>query len=148
MKFFIYTLSIFLFFQCTKKSEHHKPIKDEMHPKVVQSDKDTIYIEYEKIKNLSYDIVIDSLSKIPLPNKKMPYAQETFILGDDNGAISEFRIGLLDIHTIEKIKNNDILIKEVHWEISPTHNFTIWYERKDREWKPINNMIWDKSSEF
>lgn len=143
MKFFIYTLSIFLFFQCTKKAEHHKDTK-----KIVQSNKDTAYIEYEKIKNLSYDIVMDSLSKIPLPNKKMPYSEETFILGGDNGVISEFRIGLLDIHTIEEIKQKDIFIKEVHWEISPTHNFTIWYERKNGEWEPINNMIWDKISEF
>lgn len=148
MKFLAYTLFIFLFFQCTKKAEHHKKIKEIESQKVEQANKDTAYIEYEKIKNLSYDIVMDSLSKIPLPNKKIPYAQETFILGGDNGVISEFRMGLLDIHTIEEIKNNDILIKEVHWEISSTHNFTIWYERKNREWKPINNMIWDKSSEF
>lgn len=102
------------------------------------------YIEYDKIKHLTYDKLMDSLSK---ENKELPYSQETFILGEDNGLISEFRVELLAFYPIEKIKNKNILIKEVTWETSPTHNLTIWYEKKNKEWYPIHYIIWNKELE-
>ena len=102
------------------------------------------YIEYDKIKHFTYDKLMDSLSK---ENKELPYSQETFILGEDNGLISEFRVELLAFYPIEKIKNKNILIKEVTWETSPTHNLTIWYEKKNKVWYPIHYIIWNKELE-
>lgn len=145
MKKYLLFWVLLVHFQC--KEENARPIS-------AKNQEDTfvkgvyLYINYNDISHLTYDKLMDSLSKIPLPNKKIPYSQETFIIGDDNGAVSEFRMGLLNFYSEEEINRKDIFIKEVNWEISPTHNLTIWYERKNREWKPINHIIWDKTTEF
>ena len=145
MKKISFLLFLFLLSQCddNKKNVIIADTPKKMKNITAKKAKQT-YIEYDKIKHLTYDKLIDSLSK---ENKELPYSQETFILGEDNGLISEFRVELLAFYPIEKIKNKNILIKEVTWETSPTHNLTIWYEKKNKEWYPIHYIIWNKELE-
>lgn len=107
----------------------------------IRNNKDTIAltIPYNQTK----DIPVDNLIK-----KYPPLRDETFILGKDNGFISEFRMGLANIFKEEEIRKRDIKIREVTWETSKTKNLTIWYEKKDNKWVPIDHFIWDKDSEF
>ena len=145
MKKISFLLFLFLLSQCddNKKNVIIADTPKKMKNIIVKKEKQA-YIEYDKIKHLTYDKLMDSLSK---ENKELPYSQETFILGEDNGLISEFRVELLAFYPIEKIKNKNILIKEVTWETSPTHNLTIWYEKKNKEWYPIHYIIWNKELE-
>ena len=145
MKKISFLLFLFLLSQCddNKKNVIIADTPKKMKNITAKKAKQT-YIEYDKIKHLTYDKLMDSLSK---ENKELPYSQETFILGEDNGLISEFRVELLAFYPIEKIKNKNILIKEVTWETSPTHNLTIWYEKKNNEWYPIHYIIWNKELE-
>jgi hypothetical protein len=145
MKKISFLLFLFLLSQCddNKKNVIIADTPKKMKNITAKKAKQT-YIEYDKIKHLTYDKLMDSLSK---ENKELPYSQETFILGEDNGLISEFRVELLAFYPIEKIKNKNILIKEVTWETSPTHNLTIWYEKKNKEWYPIHYIIWNKELE-
>lgn len=145
MKKISFLLFLFLLSQCddNKKNVIIADTQKKMKNITVKKEKQA-YIEYDKIKHFTYDKLMDSLSK---ENKELPYSQETFILGEDNGLISEFRVELLAFYPIEKIKNKNILIKEVTWETSPTHNLTIWYEKKNKEWHPIHYIIWNKELE-
>ena len=145
MKKISFLLFLFLLSQCddNKKNVIIADTPKKMKNITAKKAKQT-YIEYDKIKHFTYDKLIDSLSK---ENKELPYSQETFILGEDNGLISEFRVELLAFYPIEKIKNKNILIKEVTWETSLTHNLTIWYEKKNKEWYPIHYIIWNKELE-
>ena len=145
MKKISFLLFLFLLSQCddNKKNVIIADTPKKMKNIIVKKEKQA-YIEYDKIKHFTYDKLMDSLSK---ENKELPYSQETFILGEDNGLISEFRVELLAFYPIEKIKNKNILIKEVTWETSPTHNLTIWYEKKNKEWYPIHYIIWNKELE-
>lgn len=145
MKKISFLLFLFLLSQCddNKKNVIIADTQKKMKNITAKKAKQT-YIEYDKIKHFTYDKLIDSLSK---ENKELPYSQETFILGEDNGLISEFRVELLAFYPIEKIKNKNILIKEVTWETSPIHNLTIWYEKKNKEWYPIHYIIWNKELE-
>ena len=145
MKKISFLLFLFLLSQCddNKKNVIIADTPKKMKNITAKKAKQT-YIEYYKIKHLTYDKLMDSLSK---ENKELPYSQETFILGEDNGLISEFRVELLAFYPIEKIKNKNILIKEVTWETSLTHNLTIWYEKKNKEWYPIHYIIWNKELE-
>jgi len=145
MKKISFLLFLFLLSQCddNKKNVIIADTPKKMKNITAKKAKQT-YIEYDKIKHLTYDKLMDSLSK---ENKELPYSQETFILGEDNGLISEFRVELLAFYPIEKIKNKNILIKEVTWETSLTHNLTIWYEKKNKEWYPIHYIIWNKELE-
>lgn len=145
MKKISFLLFLFLLSQCddNKKNVIIADTPKKMRNITVKKEKQA-YIEYDKIKHFTYDKLMDSLSK---ENKELPYSQETFILGEDNGLISEFRVELLAFYPIEKIKNKNILIKEVTWETSPIHNLTIWYEKKNKEWYPIHYIIWNKELE-
>ena len=145
MKKISFLLFLFLLSQCddNKKNVIIADTQKKMESMTTKKER-RAYIEYDKIKHLTYDKLMDSLSK---ENKELPYSQETFILGEDNGLISEFRVELLAFYPIEKIKNKNILIKEVTWETSPTHNLTIWYEKKNKEWYPIHYIIWNKELE-
>ena len=145
MKKISFLLFLFLLSQCddNKKNVIIADTPKKMKNITAKKAKQT-YIEYDKIKHLTYDKLMDSLSK---ENKELPYSQETFILGEDNGLISEFRVELLAFYPIEKIKNKNILIKEVTWETSLTHNLTIWYEKKNKEWYPIHYIIRNKELE-
>ena len=141
MKKISFLLFLFLLSQC---DDNKKNVIIADTPNITAKKAKQTYIEYDKIKHFTYDKLMDSLSK---ENKELPYSQETFIRGEDNGLISEFRVELLAFYPIEKIKNKNILIKEVTWETSPTHNLTIWYEKKNKEWYPIHYIIWNKELE-
>ena len=145
MKKVSFLLFLFLLSQCNDNKKNVIVVDAPQKMESMTTKKERrAYMEYKKIKHLTYDKLMDSLSK---ENKELPYSQETFILGEDNGLISEFRVELLAFYPIEKIKNKNILIKEVTWETSPTHNLTIWYEKKNKEWYPIHYIIWNKELE-
>lgn len=69
-------------------------------------------------------------------------------MGDNDRWLEGLRQGLLEIHTSEEIEKKDIVIKEATWEISDTHFLTVWYERKNRQWIPIQDYVSDKGSDF
>ena len=67
------------------------------------------YTSYDLIKNLSMD---DALKKFP------SYKKETYILGTNEGLITEFRIGLLNIFKPDEIQQGNIKITEITWQIN------------------------------
>lgn len=140
--FFLIAFSI----RCEKKKENVNLVtkKEAMRNQLNQN----MYIKYADIKDLTYD---QFRAKYTFPSaspKLFPYMQETFILGDYDGMITEFRMGLMNHYSEDEIKKKDILIKEVSWEIGTTQNLTVWYERKNKQWIIIDHLIWDKGAEF
>lgn len=97
------------------------------------------YTSYDLIKNLSMD---DALKKFP------SYKKETYILGTNEGLITEFRIGLLNIFKPDEIKQGKIKIKEITWQINAKENLTVWYHLQKEQWLPIDHYIWDKDLLF
>ena len=97
------------------------------------------YTSYDLIKNLSMD---DALKKFP------SYKKETYILGTNEGLITEFRIGLLNIFKPDEIKQGKIKITEITWQINAKENLTIWYHLQKEQWLPIDHYIWDKDLLF
>ena len=97
------------------------------------------YTSYDLIKNLSMD---DALKKFP------SYKKETYILGTNEGLITEFRIGLLNIFKPDEIKQGKIKITEITWQINAKENLTVWYHLQKEQWLPIDHYIWDKDLLF
>ena len=97
------------------------------------------YTSYDMIKNLSRD---DTLKKFP------SYKKETYILGTNEGLITEFRIGLLNIFKPDEIKQGKIKITEITWQINAKENLTVWYHLQKEQWLPIDHYIWDKDLLF
>lgn len=132
--------------QCKdKKTDEFLTSKNEK-SKTINSNR---FILPEEIRGKKYDDFMDSLySKNGVIRKHLPIESETFIMGDNDSWLAGIRDGLSEIHTSEEIEKKDIIIKEVTWEISETQFFTVWYERKNRQWIPIQDFVWDKGSEF
>ena len=97
------------------------------------------YTSYDLIKNLSMD---DALKKFP------SYKKETYILGTNEGLITEFRIGLLNIFKPDEIQQGNIKITEITWQINTKENLTVWYHLQKEQWLPIDHYIWDKDLLF
>ncbi|MBI0157350.1 MULTISPECIES: hypothetical protein [Gilliamella] len=97
------------------------------------------YTSYDMIKNLSRD---DTLKKFP------SYKKETYILGTNEGLITEFRIGLLNIFKPDEIQQGNIKITEITWQINTKENLTVWYHLQKEQWLPIDHYIWDKDLLF
>src|SRR4029079_3833633 len=74
-----------------------------------------------------------------------PFQEEDFYLNES--PISEFRIELYD-HFNERERRMPILIKEATWKKSDSENYTIWFKKKDANWKQIRSFIWNKYWEF
>lgn len=131
-------------FSCNKsQTENSKNIDtnitEKNQPTKPQKRMQTNPITFEMIKNRSME---DAIRDYP------PNAEETFILGKEGGFITEFRTGLLNIFKEDEIKNNNINIKEITWKINSYENLTVWYQKKDTLWKPIDHLIWDNKAEF
>nr|WP_279118714.1 hypothetical protein [Snodgrassella alvi] len=110
---------------------------------------DTLNINTEFIteKNIN----INQIQQIPvntLVSKYPPLTDSTFILGKEDGSITEFRISLRNTFTEKEIENRDILIREVTWSSNKDENLTIWYEKKQHQWVLVDHFIWHKDALF
>ena len=132
----------FLFYGSNSAIAEQKPI-DINHIKeasiVTKTNTQFQYTSYDLIKNLSMD---DALKKFP------SYKKETYILGTNEGLITEFRIGLLNIFKPDEIKQGKIKITEITWQINTKENLTVWYHLQKEQWLPIDHYIWDKDLLF
>ena len=132
----------FLFYGSNSAIAEQKPI-DINHIKeasiVTKTNTQFQYTSYDLIKNLSMD---DALKKFP------SYKKETYILGTNEGLITEFRIGLLNIFKPDEIKQGKIKITEITWQINAKENLTVWYHLQKEQWLPIDHYIWDKDLLF
>lgn len=147
MKTKILFLLIILFsvVQCKEeKSEKISNPKNEK-SKIINSNR---FLKPEEIKGKTFDEFMNLYAKPETPRKYLPIESETFIMGDNDSWLAGIRQGLLEIHTWEEIEKKDIVIKEVTWEISDTQFLTVWYERKNRQWIPIQDFVWDKGADF
>ena len=106
---------------------------------VTKTNTQSQYTSYDMIKNLSMD---DTLKKFP------SYKKETYILGTNEGLITEFRIGLLNIFKPDEIQQGNIKITEITWQINTKENLTVWYHLQKEQWLPIDHYIWDKDLLF
>ena len=148
MKTKIPILIFFTFFLLQCKEQKAEKIMDSKNEKskIINSNR---FIKPEEIKGKNFDDFIDSLyTKNAVIQKHLPIESETFIMGDNDSWLAGIRNGLQDVHSWEENEKNDIIIKEVTWEISDTQFFTVWYERKNRQWIPIQDFVWDKGSDF
>ena len=138
-----YLLIIFFLFYGSKSAiAEQKPI--DINPIkeasiVTKTNTQSQYTSYDMIKNLSRD---DTLKKFP------SYKKETYILGTNEGLITEFRIGLLNIFKPEEIQQGNIKITEITWQINAKENLTVWYHLQKEQWLPIDHYIWDKDLLF
>ena len=138
-------LTVFLL-QCKDQKGDKILISKNEKSKIINSNR---FITQEEIRGKNFDDYIDSLySKNGVIQKHLPIESETFIMGDNDSWLAGIRQGLMEIHTSEEIEKKDIVIKEVTWEISDTKFLTVWYERKNRQWIPIQDYVWDKGSDF
>ena len=132
----------FLFYGSNSAMAEQKPI--DINPIkeasiVTKTNIQSQYTSYDMIKNLSRD---DTLKKFP------SYKKETYILGTNEGLITEFRIGLLNIFKPYEIKQGKIKITEITWQINAKENLTVWYHLQKEQWLPIDHYIWDKDLLF
>ena len=132
----------FLFYGSNSAIAEQKPI--DINPIkeasiVTKTNTQSQYTSYDMIKNLSRD---DTLKKFPF------YKKETYILGTNEGLITEFRIGLLNIFKPDEIQQGNIKITEITWQINTKENLTVWYHLQKEQWLPIDHYIWDKDLLF
>ena len=140
----LYLLIIFFFLFYSSKSAIAEQKAIDVNPiketsVVKEKNTQSQYISYEMVKNLSLD---DALGKFP------SYKKETYILGTNEGLITEFRIGLLNIFKQDEIKQGKIKITEITWQINAVENLTVWYHLQKEQWLPIDHYIWHKDSLF
>ena len=103
-------------------------------------------IPYVDILKLNYEDYINRYE-----DKYHPKSEVTFIMNDlFDGIISEFRVGLYNCFSEKETKENDILIKEVTWDISYLDNkyLTVWYHREGKHWVPIEHLLYSKDTRF
>ena len=141
-KLYLLIIFFFLFYGSNSAIAEQKaidvnPIKETS--VVKEKNTQSQYISYEMVKNLSLD---DALEKFP------SYKKETYILGTTQGLLTEFRIGLLNIFKQDEIKQGEIKITEITWQINAVENLTVWYHLQKEQWLPIDNYIWHKDSLF
>lgn len=142
----ILILSTLFLLQCKDQKADKILISKNEKSKIINRNR---FITQEEIRGKNFDDFIDSLySKNGVIQKHLPIESETFIMGDNDSWLAGIRQGLMEIHTFEEIEKKDIVIKEATWEISDTHFLTVWYERKNRQWIPIQDYVWDKGSDF
>lgn len=138
-------LATFFLIQC-KDSNAEKLSEFNDKSKLINSNR---FIKPEEIKGKNFDDFIDRLYKQKgVIQKHLPLESKTFIMGDNDSWLAGIRQGLLEKYSFEEIKKKDIIIKEATWEISETQFLTVWYERKNQKWIPIQDFIWSKGSEF
>jgi len=74
-----------------------------------------------------------------------PKIQENFKI---DKALSEFRIELYNQYTKKQYTNEEIIIKEATWSFNQEYNLTIWYERQQTSWQPVDLSKWLKGTVF
>jgi len=111
--FFISILLFLLLGSCENRVEEKQYFASEEPPATPLPDK-APPIPYVEILKLNYEDYINRYK-----DKYHPKSEVTFIMNDlYDGIISEFRVGLYNCFSEKETKENDILIKEVTWDIS------------------------------
>ena len=111
--FFISILLFLLLGSCENRVEEKQYFASEEPPVTPLPDK-APPIPYVDILKLNYEDYINRYK-----DKHHPKSEVTFIMNDlYDGIISEFRVGLYNCFSEKETKENDILIKEVTWDIS------------------------------
>ena len=142
---FISILLFLLLGSCENRVEEKQYFASEEPPVTPLPDK-APPIPYVDILKLNYEDYINRYK-----DKYHPKSEVTFIMNDlYDGIISEFRVGLYNCFSEKETKENDILIKEVTWDISYLDNkyLTIWYHRKGKHWVPIEHLLYSKDTNF
>ena len=143
--FFISILLFLLLGSCENRVEEKQYFASEEPPATPLPDK-APPIPYVEILKLNYEDYINRYK-----DKYHPKSEVTFIMNDlYNGIISEFRVGLYNCFSEKETKENDILIKEVTWDIFYLDNkyLTTWYHRKGKHWVPIEHLLYSKDINF
>ena len=143
--FFISILLFLLLGSCENRVEEKQYFASEEPPATPLPDK-APPIPYVDILKLKYEDYINRYE-----DKYHPKSEVTFIMNDlFDGIISEFRVGLYNCFSQKESKENDILIKEVTWDISYLDNkyLTVWYHREGKNWVPIEHLLYSKDTRF
>ena len=143
--FFISILLFLLLGSCENRVEEKQYFASEEPPATPLPDK-APPIPYVEILKLNYEDYINRYK-----DKYHPKSEVTFIMNDlYDGIISEFRVGLYNCFSEKETKENDILIKEVTWDIFYLDNkyLTIWYHRKGKHCVPIEHLLYSKDINF
>lgn len=143
--FFISILLFLLLGSCENRAEEKQYFASEEPPATPLPDK-APPIPYVEILKLNYEDYINRYK-----DKHHPKSEVTFIMNDlYDGIISEFRVGLYNCFSEKETKENDILIKEVTWDISYLDNkyLTVWYHREGKHWVPIEHLFYSKDTRF
>ena len=115
--FFISILLFLLLGSCENRVEEKQYFTSEEPTATPLPDK-APPIPYVDILKLNYEDYINRYE-----DKYHPKSEVTFIMNDlFDGIISEFRVGLYNCFSQKESKENDILIKEVTWDISYLDN--------------------------
>lgn len=143
--FFISILLFLLLGSCENRVEEKQYFASEEPPATPLPDK-APPIPYVEILKLNYEDYINRYKE-----KYHPKSEVTFIMNDlFDGIISEFRVGLYNCFSEKETKENDILIKEVTWDISYLDNkyLTVWYHREGKHWVLIEHLLYSKDTRF
>ena len=143
--FFISILLFLLIGSCENRVEEKQYFTSEDPPATPLPDK-APPIPYVEILKLNYEDYINRYE-----DKYHPKSEVTFIMNDlFDGIISEFRVGLYNCFSEKETKENDILIKEVTWDISYLDNkyLTVWYHREGKHWISIEHLFYSKDTRF
>ncbi len=141
----IVAVTLFTFLQCNDAEKTAKGASVSETEKILNSNR---YLTYDQIKDLTFDQYVDKYAKSGMPEKYYPIETNVFIVNDWEGCTAGIRAGLNYRYQNEDLTKKDILIREVTWESSLTENLTIWYERKNMKWVPVDHFIWQKDADY
>ena len=138
-------LTLLIFLQCNDQKKSAKTIPVSETAKILNKSR---FITYDEIKTIPFDQFVDRDMNSGMPEKYQPITMNVFIVGDWEGWTAGIRSGLSYIYQNEDLTKKDILIREVTWESSLTENLTIWYERKNMQWIPVDHFVWKKDADY
>jgi len=93
------------------------------------------------------DKSINGISESQLISKFGIPKSQGFIHLTNRTELSEMQSNLSSIY--KNLKEDDtVLIKQLYWEYPNGDKMAIWLEKKERDWKVIDNLKWSKDIKF
>ncbi len=91
----------------------------------------------EELLDKTFDEVLELLGP--------PAKQEQFALGPH---VMEFRVGLKNFFDEARLKSDPPDIREATWLLSSESNLTLWFTRREEDWRVLHHLSWHPDDLF
>jgi len=146
MKQLIYIFIFCTFCSCSAKGKEKSQEDKEQNKAIEMEKKQDKRIDGEYISAIMNLSPQEAINRLGQTIQGYMGKDDEFVIDDK---LPEFRIELYNIYTPEQYKSREITIKELTWEIEPSQNLTVWYEKDDKgNYSPKKYLQWYKDEEF